>query len=236
MTNAPVLQLGRSAIARRPGDDLQRLRVAFDRDHCIQLPGFFDPDLLALVRRLLDRAEFVPFSHTDLAGVELCLRQEAPAFALLHLVVNDPGLLAIVRALTGCSEIAGFAGRVYRMVPGAGHYDQWHSDAVEGRLIGLSVNLSPKGYCGGLFQLRQSGSGRLDYEAANTGFGDAILFRIDPRLEHHITPVEGTVPKTAFAGWFKAGPSLLSLLKSIAADGAGLASPNHGARSILNSS
>jgi hypothetical protein len=36
----------------------------------------------------------------------------------------------------------------------------------------------------------------------NTGFGDAILFRISKDLEHRVTEVVGEVAKTAYAGWF----------------------------------
>ena len=37
---------------------------------------------------------------------------------------------------------------------------------------------------------------------ANTGAGDALLFALGRGLQHRIRPIAGTVPKTAFAGWF----------------------------------
>jgi hypothetical protein len=112
-----------------------------------------------------------------------------------------------VETLTGCAPIARFSGRVYRMIPGPQHYDSWHSDSEEERLIGLSLNLSEEVFAGSIFQLRAVGSDRVLCEVANTGFGDAVLFRIAPDLLHRITPLEGAVPKTAYAGWFRSSPT-----------------------------
>jgi hypothetical protein len=98
------------------------------------------------------------------------------------------------------------------MIPDDGHYDSWHDDVVEHRLIGMSVNLSTKVYMGGAFQLRSRSSGLILYEVTNTGSGDCIVFRIDPHLEHRVATVEATASKTAFAGWFQAQPEFLSLL------------------------
>jgi hypothetical protein len=67
----------------------------------------------------------------------------------------------------------------------------------------MSVNLSLRGYEGGIFQLREWSSKRILAEIANTGWGDATLFRISAELEHQVTEVTGEQPKTAFAGWFK---------------------------------
>src|SRR6202035_2809333 len=91
----------------------------------------------------------------------------------------------------------------YRMRPELGHYDLWHNDVLDNRVIGMSLNLSPRGYSGGLFQLRARGSDRVLIDIANTGFGDGIIFRISSDLEHRVSAVEGAEPKTAFAGWFR---------------------------------
>jgi hypothetical protein len=48
---------------------------------------------------------------------------------------------------------------------------------------------------------------------ANTGPGDALLFRIARHLTHRVTPVDGTADKTAFAGWFRSEPEFIALLK-----------------------
>jgi hypothetical protein len=85
--------------------------------------------------------------------------------------------------------------------------------------------LSTDVYEGGVLQIRRAGSQQILCEAHNTGFGDALVFRVDTGLEHRITPVEGNVPKTAMAGWFKSKPEARSLFargispRTIMADG-----------------
>jgi hypothetical protein len=78
----------------------------------------------------------------------------------------------------------------------------------------LSINLSKEIYSGGILQIREWESQRIIQEAANVGFGDGILFRLADSLEHRVTDVEGRVPKTAFAGWFRSQPDFLSMVKS----------------------
>jgi hypothetical protein len=99
------------------------------------------------------------------------------------------------------------------MVSGSGHYD-WHDDVSEDRMVALSINLSKEIYSGGILQIREWESQRIIQEAANVGFGDGILFRLADSLEHRVTDVEGRVPKTAFAGWFRSQPDFLSMVKS----------------------
>src|SRR5439155_3809598 len=92
-------------------------------------------------------------------------------------------------------------------LPEADHHDSWHDDVGNNRKIGMSLNLGSRSYSGGIFQLREKNDDRLLCALPNVVQGDAILFRISPDLEHRITPMEGTEPKTAFAGWFRAGTS-----------------------------
>jgi hypothetical protein len=113
----------------------------------------------------------------------------------------------VVRECTGCHAITRFEGRVYRMVPGTDHHDSWHDDAGEGRLVGMSLNLGPRPYMGGCFQLREKSERAVPRELPNIIPGNAILFRISPTLAHRVTPVEGIEAKTAFAGWFLSGGS-----------------------------
>jgi hypothetical protein len=206
-----VLQLTRSGPALSWTDaDLRRLRTQFDERHCIRLPSLLDADEFAYLQRQLERAAFADKKHGNI-GVEVCL-QESPALHLLNFLTNDDRFFELVRRLTGCGPIGTFLGRVYRMVPGSGHYDSWHSDCVDHRMIGMSLNLSDGVYSGGVFQLRRKDSAEILIEAPNTGPGDAILFRIAGDIQHRVTGVEGAVSKTAFAGWFVSEPNFMELL------------------------
>ena len=99
------------------------------------------------------------------------------------------------------------------MVPGAGHYDSWHTDASQARMVAMSVNLGTDPYRGGRLQIRDADTRRILHEVANVGDGDAVLFRISRQLAHRVTPVEGTVAKTALAGWFRAEPDYQRLMR-----------------------
>ena len=205
-----MIHLTRSGPTLPTSADLERLRAQFDRQHCIRLEGFLAPAVLSFIHDRLDVAEFTQKAHGDIS-VELRLQPDA-ALDLLHFLGNDERLFALVQQLTGCGHIGCFLGRIYRMVPGSGHYDSWHGDTLDHRLIGMSVNLGAQRYDGGLFQLRERRSPEILREVANTGPGDAILFRIANELVHQVTAVDGTTPKTAFAGWFRSEPEFRSML------------------------
>src|SRR5207253_326319 len=105
-----------------------------------------------------------------------------------------------------------FEGRVYRLSPGTGHYDSWHNDVGEDRLVAMSINLGRTPFQGGLLQIRRADSPALVREVANPTPGDAVIFRIDPAYCHRVGPVTGSVARTACAGWFRARPDFQTLL------------------------
>ena len=182
--------------------DVERCKAVFRDRHCVLLPNLLEPALLEFLLERLEPGNWQAKSH-DGIGAEVVLR-DPPALALLHFVANSPAFLNVVEEITTCRPLTRFEGRVYRFVPNSGHYDSWHNDHGEGRLVAMSLNLSPHGYEGGIFQLREWPSKRMLLQIANTGWGDATLFRISGQLEHQVTHVLGEQPKTAFAGWFKA--------------------------------
>ncbi len=97
--------------------------------------------------------------------------------------------------------------RLYRMVPGHRHYLGWHDDGIGNRLIGMSVNLTDGTFEGGEFQIRDRRSkGDPTNTVANTGPGDAFLFRIGRAFEHRVRAVRGAIPKDTFVGWFVSEP------------------------------
>ena len=200
-----MIQLQKSnVVADR--QDMERLKIEFQEKQCVLLPKLLEPRLLDFILDHLERGLWRDEIHHGI-GVELVL-EDAAVRGLLHFLANAPAFLKIVKEITGCGPLSHFGGRVYRFVPNSGHYDSWHNDDGNGRLIAMSLNLSPRGYEGGVFQLREWASQRILAEIANTGWGDATLFRISTKLDHRVTEVTGEKPKTAFAGWFKSeGPN-----------------------------
>jgi hypothetical protein len=208
-----VIALTRAALVlTADAAQIEAWRREFARAHAVVWPGLLAPDLDRVVRHRLARAAFT----TRMAGdreIEHTLDDEALAGAL-HAVLNDPELWQVVRRVTGCRPIGAFSGRVYRREArgDGGHYFPWHSDVSDGRLVGFSLNLGDAPYTGGRLQIRDAASEAILTDTANPGRGDALLFRIDPALEHHVTPVQGPAPRTVLAGWFREGVDYWSLV------------------------
>jgi hypothetical protein len=211
-----MIQLTRTGFVADDPAAVEELAAAFLRTHCVRITQFLEPSLLRWLSKAIDRAAFVPRVHDiEPPATDLRLNDHDIRSTLL-LLFNDRSLFAFIRRLSGCAPIGCFVGSVYRMTSELGHADSWHDDIYDGRMVALSLNLSPNGYRGGLLQLREIGSEKMLHEIANTGFGDAIVFRLSTRIEHRITAVESGPPKTAYAGWFKSHPARATLLRSSA--------------------
>ena len=187
------------------------MRRTFDEQHALRLPRFLDSDLLAYVHQSIRAANFYERDHEDIAR-EACMHDN-PMLAMMCLIMNDGRLFEVIRCITGCAPIGYFNGRIYAFAADANHFDQWHSDTIDDRRIGISINLTEGQFEGGVFELRHADAEATHWSIANTGSADAILFRIGDDLLHRVTPVIGPVPRVAYAGWFQGRGDLLSLLK-----------------------
>jgi len=209
-----TIQIGKSGVVYSPlAQDLDTLRAQFGRQHYLKIPELLGPELLVFVQLRIEQGEFYERVHECIeSNKELCMTSNT-ALAALQFLMNDKKLFQLIQDVTQCDQIGCFQGRVYRVNPGRGHHDSWHDDIGEHRLVGMSVNLSREVYSGGMLQIRDHASGEIVCEVPNAGIGDAVIFRLSPRLQHRITDLEGPAPKTAFAGWFRAQPDFLSLLR-----------------------
>jgi hypothetical protein len=210
-----MIQIRRSGTVFSGSDkDLKRLRDEFNYTHCILLPNPFEVSLLEFIQNRIAQAEFYERVHEDIVppAVDFTLRDDT-TLGLLHFLVNDQHFFDMVQQITGFGPIGCFMGSVYRMDPRQRHYDSWHDDLIEHRILAMSINLSPDVYRGGFLQIRNRQSGQIVHEVANTGFGNSIIIKLAPDLEHCVSSVEGRVSKTAFAGWFKSEPDYHLLLQ-----------------------
>jgi hypothetical protein len=211
-----LIQLRASGLIADHVDVDQRHRE-FREHRWTRLPAVLEPRLLQYVGASIDRDAWSAHFEEGFDAHEV-LSANAAAVKLLQFLTNWPSFLSVAGTITGAGPLTWFGGRMYRMRPHARHYDDWHSDNVEGRLFALSINLSPRPYQGGSLQIRRRGDNTPHIEIANTGTGDAILFDIADDLVHRVTDIEGTEPRIAFAGWFNAtAPSLADRLRSIVA-------------------
>ena len=196
--------------------DLDAAKAEFASRHSLVLRGFIEPSLLSAIQRHLSHEAFLHKTNQDI-GTELRL-PPGPLSSGLEFLTNDPSLFEAIEELTGCSSIGCFRGRVYRMLPGAGHASDWHSDVSGGRMITMSVNLSTAPFDGGELQIREASTERMLRRLRNTGAGDAVIFRIDPSLQHQVLPLTGTASRDALAGWFLASPRYRDVLRALIAE------------------
>jgi hypothetical protein len=180
--------------------DLGRMREGFSDNLYIKLPGILPKELLEEIQHNVEKAEYYTLDHGD-AGLDLRMYNNS-THELLHVLVNDRKLLDLVGKITKNNKLKYFSGRVYKMIPGGGHYDSWHTDISWHRVLTLSINLSTEAYSGGVLRIRDRKTKQIIQEVSNTVPGDGILFPISTHLEHMVTNVEGAIPKIAFAGWF----------------------------------
>jgi hypothetical protein len=210
-----MLRITRSGIVFYGTDaDIELARADFERQDWIRLPGLLDRELGNMLQEQL--------ASSNLGKSGTIYQDLNVSDSAILLLLNNAQLFKIIEKVTGCGHIGCFRGRTYRIVPGANPHEEinnyreiltgWHTDLNGTRRIALSINLNTEPYSGGVFRLRETTTGRMLCELVNSGFGNAILFRIDERLEHHVSEVEGTVTKTAFSGWFESEPDYRTLL------------------------
>ncbi|MGH9668629.1 MAG: 2OG-Fe(II) oxygenase [Terriglobales bacterium] len=179
--------------------ELESLSQQFQERHVIVLEEFLEPGLLAQVQEAMGRAQFLPRTHKDIR-LELCMAKDSVAVHMLLLVANNPQLFALIQQITRCPPLGYYVGRIYRLPPAPEYFDRWHDDVGDARQIGMSINLGAEPYEGGLLEVRKGR--KLVGRFANPIPGNALLFRIRKGLQHRVTAVKGSAPKTAFAGWF----------------------------------
>jgi hypothetical protein len=154
------------------------------------------------------------FDTNDVPGIQRERRLDASSDVLARLIflANDPELVEFVREVTGCTDVGFFVGRVSRLAAKSDHFAAWHDDALDGRRVALSLNLSEGPLDGGELLIRRKGEPEplpMPYGPP----GDALLFRISEHLEHRVRPVRSRTPRTAFVGWYFAGPAFADLFE-----------------------
>jgi 2OG-Fe(II) oxygenase superfamily len=211
-----MMRLTRRGAVCDPPAAAKTAHARFDREHALHLPGLLDRELQSIVMSELERAEFSPRGYG--VGWELTMAPNRVC-DVFHFLLNQRDIFSWVRDLAGCAPIGCFLGRGYQMLPGE-HSFAWHDDLADdsaqesGRMAALSINLSPEAFCGGQLQIRERKSKQIVFRAPPLAWGDGLLFRIAGSIEHCVTPVEGTNPKTAFVGWFQKRPRFFAQLRS----------------------
>jgi hypothetical protein len=197
-----LIQLTRQgAVFSGSTSDLQALRAQFQRDHYLILPKLIEPDLLTTI---LKRMESAPSGQKedDGDGAESVI-DDPMTYNLFLFLLGIPKFQRLVQRITGSRGISDFQGRICRLNPTTTDRIVWHTDVCDHRMVTFSLNLTAQKYRGGALQIRYRGSEEILHEVRNTGLGDALLLRVSKKLFHRVLPVEGDVPQTSLAGWFR---------------------------------
>ncbi len=198
-------------LSRAEGRSLASLKARFARFRCVLLPRFIEPSLLKALQKDIRPEDFYERKDKGIAA-ESCMKKNR-VFDFFHFLLNDEAVFRAVENITGCGTIRNFQGRLYRLMPGTGHYDSWHNDMGSKRMIGMSINLGEGPYMGGFLELRHEPTQKILRRIQNRRPGDALLFKISQDLKHRVTPVFGENPRVAFAGWFHSSPRFSTLIR-----------------------
>ena len=220
----PLVQIARSGVIVSSDDMVRVLAGRFAACHAITIERLLEPFLLEWVLRALQTAPFTRRVHERDAApdraesdrvfaVDMCL-DDRDLVGQLMFLINDLDLFRLIERVTACRPIGCFVGTVFRLEGKTDQHDNWHDDMCQDRLVALSLNLSPVPFKGGVLQIRDRHTKRILNEVANTGLGDAVLFRISDGLQHRATAVEEGPARTVLAGWFCATPSYLETIKA----------------------
>ena len=150
-----VVSVGRLGVRRQINcNKVNVLGEHFEKYHWAKLLGLLENSLCEHVLLKIEAGEFYERVYKEIGpNRELCLKRDLTV-ALLNFVMNNAELFRVIEAISDCGHIGSFVGRVYRFMPGSEHFSSWHNDAVQNRLVGISLNLSAAKYSGGLLQLR----------------------------------------------------------------------------------
>jgi hypothetical protein len=197
----PFVTVSRSETRLGSDGAIEAARVELAERHHLVVRGLLEPELRDWLVQRVAAATFETFVHVATGAVDLGMRPD-PAIDAVRFLLSDPVVLHAVERVAGCEKLSGFYGRVYRMIEGAAHFDEWHDDLDGDRRVAVSINLGQGRYEGGHLLLRDYATKALLADVHNVGLGDVLIFRLGDDFEHNITRVTGPVPKTAFAGWF----------------------------------
>lgn len=200
--NGVLIQLTRKGVVFSGSPaDVRAMRAQFQRDHYILMPKLIEPGLLATILTQIEAAPSVKREYDGVVAESTI--EDSITYYLFLFLLGIPEFQQLVQRITGCHRIADFTGRIYRLNPATGERIMWHTDVCDHRMVTFFLNSTAQEYRGGTLQIRYRGSEEILHEGRNTGFGDALLMRVANKLYHRVLPVEGVVPRTTPAGWFR---------------------------------
>ena len=203
-----MFQINQRSVSKPTTEELQDLQRQFETQHCAILNNIISPQMQPLIQRMITGASYQSHVHeaksSFVIGKEFVIDPQNMLYNLFFVLMNTNDFMDTIRSITQTPQIQSFQGRFYKLDNSENCFDNWHDDIQpsEGRLVGMSLNLSEFPYEGGHFKIKNKSSKEVFREVSYKDWGTAHIFRIDPALHHKVEAVTGEQPRIAYAGWF----------------------------------
>ena len=182
--------------------DAKQMKPAYDSQRALLCRNAIEPELLHQLANAASRAQFVSDTVEHLGHRWI----ESPSVigTAVQLVLNRPELIDWLKSVTGFTAAGAIEGRLVESRPGGEDHLSWHRDTVPNARyeFGLTLHLRPCRYEGGAFEMRDSKSKQSLFYHYPADPGDLLIFEVDHRSEHRVTPVESGEARLVFTGWF----------------------------------
>lgn len=194
---------------------IENYRAEYAETHCVFLPGLLKKNALQNLLNKLDKINFMTKFEMDEKnkfGKVLFVPVNDPILFTFQLLFNNKELFAGLEKITGCGPIGNFVGRIHRSEEDE-HEIKWHDDNTDTRLLAMTLGLDTERYTGAEFQMREKEGQKITRELGQIEAGDAIIFKIDPALEHRLAPMKSG-RRTVGVGWFRGEPDFDTFIKT----------------------
>jgi hypothetical protein len=185
--------------------DAALLRAQFEERSSLLFSEAFEPGLLD---KLMTRAAAAPFVEDIVKRIGTReIEQPQRVGASISLLLGRLDLLEWLERATGLTPLRAVAGRLAQTRTNGCHELVWHDDMSDDRRrLGVVVNLSDQPFTGGEFEMRRKGSPLPFHMVKHDRPGAMMVFAVDPRIEHRVTPVVSGGPRRVYAGWAMTEP------------------------------
>lgn len=202
-----MIRITQNGLVQPSEPEILELQQEFKEKRCIVIPQLVEEKLLENILQGIAKGEFFENNHDQIKNglytLEDTLKSKNIATHLIHFIINNKEFFKLIQEITGCREIKGFKGRIYKLEPGGQHKLDWHEDTFDPvRVLAISINLGANPYEGGVFQIKRKNSDEVLREVPCGNLGDAHIFDISNNLLHRVTATTGKHPRVAAAGWF----------------------------------
>lgn len=179
----------------------EAFHAEFAERRSILCRNIFEASFLATLRRICNAAHYAP----EVVGGLGHRMAETPSRAgrAITLALRRADTVRWVERAAGRGPFVGVDGRVIEARADSEDQLVWHNDMNDTRRrLGITINLSEQEYEGGMFEMRETATGRMVTRHHHKEMGAALLFAVSSRYEHRVLPVVSGGPRRIYTGWF----------------------------------